>query len=333
MRSEALAVTQQEEEQDLGPAIHLKGLEEFAIVEPESVAAVDATEQPGLQEVPAPVESRQAVQQGDPGNFVFGENFVVDTMDVPNAKIIPQVIRGVALDLFPDGDKYRSNDFYYAYSYNGTQLVFVIVKSKAYVAGELPGFLPAILTPGRYSYRHGSQHFVIEHTAEEGVTTKVYQEPQPDCIDLEAALEELGGVKLPPSLHLQWSLAHNYKPVTLTMLAVFLGLLGVYFMSLQGYKEIAAQSARVAQQAPPPPLLGLPPVGEYMKVVADTTAAKGAVIKQVKKIDKTNLAFAVEFQNENDTREFITRKGGRYEDGKVVFAFDLAGAGQPGTGR
>lgn len=336
MDAKAYAVPLEEDQED-SPRIRLECLEGVAVdVLPESQATEPVTDEqePILLEEADEVPSPEAPvkKTGKCGEFVYGDSFIVDTMDIPNAKIIPEVIRSVALELFPDSNRYRSNDYYYAYNYDGAKLVFVIVKTKAYVSGKLPGFLPAMLTPGRYCYRHGSQYYVIEHELEGHVSTKVYQEPQEDCIALEEAADELEEQKYAATLHLQWSLSRSYKPVTMVMLAVFLCTLGIYFASVQGYQDVTVRASQTAQQVQAPQPVGLPPVGELMNVVAGSTAEKGAIIKQIKKVDKTTLAFAVEFQNENDTREFITRKGGKYEDGKVVFAFDLAGAGHLGTG-
>ena len=304
----------------------LEALEVTAEVPSEKILANEVAE--ALDATPEACLVGEKKKTGLPVELAFGENFVVDTMEVPNGKIIPQVIRGVALDLFPNTEKSRSNDFYYAYTYSGTRLVFAIVKSKSYLAGKLPGFLPAMLSPGKYVYRQGSQYYVLEHEDDGTVTTKVHQEAQHDCIDLEEAAKTSDTGKVEQSLYLQWSLSHNYKPVTMIMLIVFVALLAGYGATMRGYREVSARTAQLSEAAPASTskITGLPPVGAYIKTVADSTSSLGAVIKQIKKIDKTNLAFAVEFQTENDTREFISRKGGRYEDGKVVFAFDLTGA-------
>lgn len=324
-------VAQEKEQSAEGAAdrkICLKSLEHVGAnddtaEEEEILELVDAEEQPA--EV---IPGKKAKKM----EFVFGEDFVVDTMEVPNAKIIPQVIRGVALDLFPDCERYRSNDYYYAYTYTGARLTFVILKSKAYIAGKAPGVLPALLIPGRYSYRHGGQHYLIEHDDEGSVTSKVYQELPADCICLEEAAEAGEAEKFDKTLYLRWSLSNEYKPVTLVMLVVFLAVLGAYLTAVQGYKDISRKTVQVDSATTTDPVRRLPPIGSLMKAVADTTNAQGAEIKVVKKVDKATVAFGLQFQNENDTREFITRKGGRYEDGKVIFAFDLAGAEQSGAG-
>lgn len=330
-----MRTTAQEEPVEQEPRIWLRSLEGLEVEEGEaSVPADNKFELPVTESDQEPLdvagdvdeEREERNKKGRSLEFSFGENFVVDSMDVPTAKIIPQVIRDIALDLFPDNQRYRGNDYYYAYTYSGTRLVFAILKSKSYLTGKVPGFLPAMVSPGRYAYRQGSQYYLLEHEEDGSVTTKVCQEPQPDCIDLEAAAGTADVQKVEPTLYLQWSLSHNYRPVTLVMLMVFIALLAGYGLAMRGYRDISAKTARLSGALPlAAPTTGLPPVGAYIKTVADSTSSQGAVIKQIKKIDKTNLIFAVEFETENDTRDFISRKGGRYEDGKVVFAFDLAG--------
>jgi len=299
---------------------------------PES-SAIDLAAEESLLGTSVDVTEDKPAGKGKVVEFSFGERFVVDTMDAPNAKNIPLIIRGVALDLFPDTDRYKSNDYYSAYTYIGTKLVFVILKSKSYLAGYVPGFLPAMLTPGKYVYQYGSQYYVFEHNVDGVVTAMVHQGVPQDCLDLEALAGSGEASDIPQTMYLQWSLSHHYKPVTYIMLAVFIALLAGYGITLRGYKEISVKTARMSQTATVAPSKnGMPPVGMYIKTVADMTSPAGAMIKQIKKVDKTNLAFVVEFKNENDTREFIARKGGRYEDGKVVFAFDLAGPSQSGSG-
>jgi len=260
--------------------------------------------------------------EGGKVECAFGDTFFVESKKVDDPKIIKEVIRGVALDLFPDNDSCRSNDFYYSYLYEDGTLTYAILKSTSYLTGKFPGFLPAMLNPGRYIYQWGSQYYVIENIGGM-VTSTLHNEPQQDGEDLRELAAKGVFTDVPSTLCLQWSLTHHHRPITVIMAGVFIALLAGYGLSMQGYNQLSKRVATLNTSTPQAEKVMIPRIDARIRTVAEALQPYGAMIKFVKKMDKSNLAFSVQFKNENDAREFILHKGGTYEDGKVVFAMPI----------
>lgn len=261
----------------------------------------------------------------------FNDLFMVDSTRIEDKKDVIPYIRAEALRLLKDDSGGDNENFYYCYTYNNQVLNFLVARNQEYIAGKLPVIAPAFFTPGRYFYRSGRRYFVIEHHTDGTMTTDITQTRPVDCTDLtdldaETIRDRLPDT-IPSTLHLQWSQAkRDYH--TEVILAV-MALLSLCFMFYQGsaYDKVVKRARTMQQEANMTPAakhldsnIGVIP--ELIRDVAAKIGTKGEITSI--KGDESKIVVTIRFDNELESREFIKKFGGVYEDGKVLLGYGPA---------
>jgi len=163
----------------------------------------------------------------------------------------------------------------------------------------------------------------------------VYDRPE-GCIDLtdvnaDTIMESLP-VKIPKSLYFKWSMGGNNTNVNLVLACtVLVGLCNLVYQGY-AYDQISdkAKDLKIKSAMAPQVKLDGQNLSAFPDIIRDISAKMGGKgrLSSIKG-DGTKLTVNILMENEIESREFIKKNGGIYENGSIVLGFGSAGGGAP----
>ena len=266
--------------------------------------------------------------------------FFIETYRLEDKKDVVPYIRAEASRLFRDDRGEDHGNYFYSYNYDNGVLHFLIARSNAHIEGKLPAIAAVFFTPGKYMYRSGLRYIVIEHHGEGEISSSVAYDRPEGCIDLtdvnaDTIIESLPG-KIPKSLYFKWSMGGNNVNVNLILACtVFLGLCNLVYQG-HAYDQISGKARDLKTKSAMTPEVkqdgqNLSAFPDIIREISAKMGGKGRLSSI--KGDGTKLTVNIVMENEIESREFIKKNGGIYENGKVVLGFGPAAGSAPDSRR
>jgi hypothetical protein len=239
--------------------------------------------------------------------YVIDLPFVADSVGI-NKKDILNYIKGKSQPIIGD-------DFYYSYVHKDGVLTFTAFASEKHISGNyLPTIAPALLRKGKYFYGvEGGVYYFIENN-EGRIKTEVGYEEKEGYVDITKVEELTKGI--PDTIRLRWSLQPEVARLNLIgMIAFILSIVFLFTASIRKNEPMITQVATVTAEAMKE---SLPDVtGLIEDIGREVVNGKGYIEKA--QLQQDGMQFVIKFKNENYIQSFISRRGGKYENGSVVY--------------
>lgn len=252
-------------------------------------------------------------KKGKEIQYVIELPFVTDSVEIEKKDII-SYINGKSQPILGD-------DFYYSYVYKDGILSFVSFASKKNVAGQIPVIAPALLRKGKFYYNSDGVYYFIENEGGK-IKTEVAYDEREGYADI-TKIEKLSG-DIPKTLKLKWSL--QAKGDKLFYLGIAMLIISIAYFLDAGIdikpevKLTKTLTPAVAVQKASPQ--GLPDLTRYITDIARDIEGKGYIEKVQVQADN-NLQFVIKFKDETYVQSFIARRGGKYENGSIIYTVSL----------
>lgn len=278
----------------------------------------------------------KSILHSQPSYAVLDNVFYIGTSRIENKKDVIPYIRSAALGLLKDRPGKKSDDFYFAYTYENQICNFFVTRSKRHLAGSVPPVLPAFQSPGQYLYRVGQRQVVIEHFEDGTVVSSLNPEQRTGCIDLTDFADEDELQDIPPTFRLQWSLAQRDFNTNLILALVLVLAVCNYLYQGMRYEEVTSraqdlvrkniEAQTVASQQVESNLGMLP---DLIRELSQKMGGEGSISSL--RYEGGKLGVILDFANEDAARQYVKKNGGAYVEGKVVLGDGAVSVGDSDT--
>ncbi|MCS7106266.1 MAG: hypothetical protein NZ942_03050 [Candidatus Aenigmarchaeota archaeon] len=242
--------------------------------------------------------------------FVHIENFIVGKVKIDKKNVL-NYIKGKSIPIFGD-------DYYYTYLYKNGYLIFLSTKSNIYLNKKIPIVAVSLLKPGVYYIKDKKGDFFhfIEHT-EDNITHRVVFELPKNAVEInESFLKQYE--KECASLKLKWSLEKKEYMYLIYTVFVFSLIFFVFMNAKANQLKQQVIANRNNNAAAIEKHYGNIDLSKYLFDISDSVLGKGVINKVEKTID--GLVFYISFKTEEHAQTFLKDKGGKYEQGQVIYA-------------
>jgi hypothetical protein len=237
--------------------------------------------------------------------------FVVDSIEIDKKDVL-NYIKGKSHPIIGD-------DFYYSYIYKDKILSFISFASKKHITGNyLPVIAPALLQEGKYFYNplKSNVYYFFENSSGVIKTEIGYEEKD----GYENVLTIQLPKDIPDTLKMRWSLQSQINKLYLLGMTTFILSVVFFFVnnSIHGkepepidVKPVIAESIKES----------MPDITGIIENIGQEVMNKGHIEKA--QLQPDGLQFVIRFRNESYAHSFISRYGGKYEGGAVIYTSSL----------